>query len=394
LILVHVTTVPQSFGFFRGQISYMKAHGFQVHGVSSPGELLEITAAREHICVHPVELPRRITPWIDLLALKKLYLLCRRLKPTIVHAHTPKGGLIGTIAARMAGVPVVIYGMRGLPFVTASGLKRRVLCWSEYLSCHLAHRIIAVSQSIRHQAIASGFCSPEKIHVLGCGSGNGVAASERFNPDKVPPDLRYRIREQYQIPPDALVLGYVGRIVKDKGIVDLAEAWQILRNSFPHLHLMMVGPIEPQDPVPAEVLHRLEHDPRVHFTGSVMDPIPFYAAMDILTLPTYREGFPNTPLEGAAMQLPIVATCVDGCVEAVVDGVTGILVPPKDSATLAEAVRLLLINPGMRQQFGQAGRERVLCDFVPEKIWQSLLENYYELLQTHTEGVPFKGGID
>ncbi len=280
-------------------------------------------------------------------------------------------------------VPVVVYGLRGLPYVTARGLKRLLLCGSETLACRLAHRVLANSQANRHQAIAMGFCPQDHIYVLASGSSNGVDAKGRFNPQRLPPGTREEIRGKYNIPSDCLVLGYVGRIVRDKGIVELEEAWQLLREEFPSLYLILIGRLEPQDPVSPQVLERLKADPRVRFTGMVSDPALFYAAMDIFTLPTYREGFPNTPLEAAAMQLPVVATKIDGCTEAVADGVTGLLVPPGDAQALAAAIRQLLLDADQRRLMGKAGRRRVLREFRPERIWQALYENYMELLSTN-----------
>ena len=378
--LIHVTTVPETFTFFRGQIGFLREQGFVVKAVSSPGPLLAATAAREQIPVFAVPMHRQITPVADLVSLWQLYRLFQREKPDIVHAHTPKAGLLGTLAARLARVPVVVYGMRGLPFVTAQGLKRQILIFSEKIACALADRVIAVSQANRRTALAAGICPPEKIVVLANGSSNGVDAAGRFQPHRFPPETRTGLRERYQIPGDAVVLGFVGRIVRDKGIVELAQAWQWLRARYPQLYLLLVGPMEPQDPVPETILKDLQADPRVVCTGQCPDPAPFYTAMDILVLPTHREGFPNTPLEAAAMNLPVVATTVDGCVEAVADGVTGILVPPFDSQALAQALERLITSPDLREKMGQAGRERVLAQFQPQMIWQALYDNYQQLL--------------
>ena len=251
---------------------------------------------------------------------------------------------------------------------------------TEILACRAADRVITVSLATKEKAVTEGLCPAEKIEVLGNGSSNGVDAEGRFNPDKFPLEIRFDIRRRYQIPPGAIVLGFVGRLVRDKGIVELTEAWQNLRNQHPDLYLFLVGPIEPQDPIPVDTLERLKNDSRVKFTGSVDDSAPFYAAMDILTLPTYREGFPNTPLEAAAMELPVIITNVDGCVEAVVDNSTGLLVPSKNSQALSEAIEKLLTNPDMRKMMGKAGRQRVLNKFRPEIIWQGLYAQYQELL--------------
>ena len=380
MILIHVTTIPETFNFFRGQIKYLKEQGYEVHGVSSSGDLLIKTGLRESIPIHAINMNRAIDPLKDLLALAKLYRLFKLIKPDIVHAHTPKGGLLGVMAARLARVPVVVYGMRGLRFETAQGWHRKLLSSAEGLSCGLAHRVICNSFSNRERAISLGLCRPGKIRVLAHGSSNGVDAAERFNPARLPLVDKRRVREDLQIPADTLVLGYVGRIVRDKGIVELERAWQLLKDQFANLVLLLVGPAESHDPVPPHVLDSLKKDPRVHWVGFVRETAPYYAAMDLLVLPSHREGFPNTALEAAAMELPVVATRVDGCMEAVCDGITGLLVPPGNSKALAEAISLLLSNPEMRRQMGIAGRRRVIRDFQPEIISEALYKNYMELL--------------
>lgn len=382
MVLIHVTTVPETFGFFRGQIGYLKERGFKIHAVSSPGRLLQEVAQQEGIDCHAIAMPRRIAPVADLAALFKLYRLFHRLKPVIVHGHTPKGGLLAMMAGRLARIKGLVYTMHGLPFVTATGCKKKVLIWSETMSCRLATRVIAVSRANLRTAVAAGICNEKNIIVLSHGSANGVDAEITFNPDRTAPYTRQATRQHLKLPVSAISLGYVGRIVRDKGIVELEQAWQTLKTRFPDLYLLMVGPSEPQDPVPEEVLDRLKKDSRVCFTGMVSDPVPYYAAMDLLALPTYREGFPIVPLEAAAMQLPVVGTRVDGCVEAIVDEVTGLLVPPRDSVELAHAIQALIINPEKRAKMGQAGRARVLRDFRPEVIWQQLYKHYLDILKS------------
>jgi glycosyltransferase involved in cell wall biosynthesis len=383
MLLIHVTTVHNTFYFIYDQIGYVLNRGFEVHGVcSSTHGDREGVAVRENIPMHAIDMTRRINPLADLGALTRLYRLFRKLKPAIVHAHTPKGGLLGVLAARLARVPVVIYGMHGLPFVTANGLKRQLLRWTEALSCRFAHRVMAVSFAIRERALAEGFCPEDKIRVLGLGSASGVDAEARFNPEKLKPGVRDEAREIYHIPESSLVLGFVGRIVQDKGIIELAEAWNLLRTEFPSLYLILVGAIESQDPVPPRILEQLQADPRVRFCGFVQDLVSLYAIMDVLVLPTYREGFPVSILEAAAMRLPVVATAVDGCTEAVVDGTTGLLVPPRDAAELTRAISRLVADPHLRERMGEASRQRVLKDFSPELICQELYGNYMELLSS------------
>ncbi|MBC7174018.1 MAG: glycosyltransferase, partial [Polyangiaceae bacterium] len=178
--LFHVTTVPLSLRFLRGQVAFMKERGYEVHAVSSPGALLESFGDEEGIRVHAVPMSRRVDPTADLVALGRLVALFRRHRPEIVHAHTPKGGLLGILAARIAGVPVRIYHMRGLPVVTATGTRRIVLATTERVSCALASLTLAVSPSLRERAVALNLAPEERIRVLLGGSGNGVDARVRF----------------------------------------------------------------------------------------------------------------------------------------------------------------------------------------------------------------------
>jgi glycosyltransferase involved in cell wall biosynthesis len=384
--VLHITTVPMSLRFLRGQVGYMKARGYEVHALSSPGEELDEFGVHEGIPVHAVEMRREITPFHDLGALRRIVAAVRSVCPDVVHAHTPKGGLLGMMAAWLARVPVRVYHMRGLPLVTATGVRRVLLHWAERVSCALAHQVICVSHSLREVALAEGICSPHKIRVLAGGSGNGVDATGTYDPERWSPEERRAFRERLGIPEAAIVLGFVGRIVRDKGVVELAEAWKSLRASFPQLHLLMVGPFEPQDPIPEEVRAPLEDDPRIHLVGMQRDSAPFYSIMDLLVLPTYREGFPNVPLEAAAMSLPVVTTRIPGCVDAVEEEVTGILVPVQDAARLEEGIRGYLEDPDRRKQHGEAGQRRVLALFRQEVIWGALEEEYRRLLGSRTRG--------
>lgn len=377
--VVHVTTVPMSLAFLRGQAAFMRARGVELAAVSSPGPDLEAFGREEGVPVAAVEMPRRITPLADLAAVRALCTIFRRMRPDVVHAHTPKGGLLAMVAARLCRVPVRIYHMRGLAFMGASGARRRLLQRTERLSCRLAHSVICVSESIRRLAVEEGICPPQRIRVLAGGSGQGVDARGRFDPERLPAGVRRDVRTRFGIPEAATVVGFVGRVVGDKGIVELEAAWHRLREAFPEVHLLLVGPFEPQDPVPADVEARLRRDPCVHLAGMDWNTPPFYAAMDVVALPTYREGFPNVPLEAAAMRLPVVATRIPGCVDAVEDGVTGMLVPARDAAALTEALRAYLSDAGLRARHGAAGRARVLRHFSPEVIHEALYAEYVRL---------------
>lgn len=390
--LVHLTTIPASLGFLTGQLAYMADRGVSVTAISSPGTDLERFGLREHVPTYAVPMARRVTPLRDIVAVWRIYRVLRRVRPHIVHAQTPKGGLLGTIAAWLAATPVRVYHIRGLPFTTATGARRLLMRATERVACRLAHSVLCVSHSVRDVAVAEKICPARKIRVLRGGSGNGVDAAGRFSPDRVR-GAREQTRAALGIPQDSRVVGFVGRIVRDKGVTELATAWLPLRDAHPDLHLLVVGHFEAQDPVPEHVAALLRSDPRIHLLGYVTDAVPLYAAMDVVALPTYREGFPNVPLEAAAMSLPVVATRVPGCVDAVVDGVTGTLVPPRDAPALAGAIAAYLGDVEVRRAHGRAGRDRVLREFRQEALWEALFRHYESVLAERLPGWSIRPGI-
>jgi lipopolysaccharide/colanic/teichoic acid biosynthesis glycosyltransferase len=290
------------------------------------------------------------------------------------------------IAASLTGVPLRVYSVHGLPLETATGLKRRLLRWTERVSCLLAHRVLPVSPSLSRRVVEERLCAPGKLRLLGKGTVNGVDATNRFVPGTDQFQAAREFRQKLGIHPESMVIGFVGRIVRDKGVQELAQAWCLLRPEFPEAHLVLAGTFEPQDPVPADIERILRADPRIHLLGHVGPMPPVFAAMDVVALPTFREGFPQVPLEAAAMERPVVGTRVTGCVDAIVDGVTGTLVDAGDARALAAALRRYLLDPGLRQTHGRAARMRILRDFRPESLCQAMEDQYRSGLGTGSGG--------
>lgn len=379
-VLAHVTTVPVTLNFFRGQVADLKAEGFEIHAISSPGPLLDEFGRLGQTSVHAVRMHRKITPLRDVVSVVRLCRALRRIRPDIVHGHTPKAGLLAMLAATATGVPVRVYTLHGLPFLTCGGLRRLLLMGSDWVACRLAHQVYSVSRSVRDVAVTYRLCAEEHIKVLRDGTACGIDAFGRFDPATIGEELPEAVRRRHGIPSAAPLIGFVGRIAREKGVAELIAAWSVLREEFPTLRLVVVGAIESHNPPPEVVAETLRNDPRVHHVSQVAETAPYYAAMDVLVLPTYREGFSTVAMEAASMSRPVVATRVPGCVDAVEDGLTGALVAAHDPSAIADAVRTYLRDPALRREHGRQGRERVVNGFRQDQLSTAISQEYTRLL--------------
>lgn len=375
-----VTAAAQSLcSFLGGHLRLLRESGFENHAVATPDPKLDKFASETGATPHGIPIARPIAPLADLVALWRLVALFLRWRPTLVHAHMPKGGLLGMIAAWLTRVPVRIYTIHGLIYVTRTGWRRKLLRFSERFSCRLAHRVLAVSPSLRELIISEKVCPAAKILVINHGSICGVNA-EVFDPTPGNRAAARTVLRELGIPDDAPVLGFVGRIVYDKGVSVLMDAWRELRDAFPTLHLLLVGEFEDHQPLEASLLRSIEDDPRVHVTGWRDYPAPYVAAMTVMALPSFREGFGLALIEAAAMEVPTVASRIPGCVDAVVENETGLLVDPHDPPALAAAVGRLLENEPLRKRLGEAGRRRALSCFLPLDIYAGHVSEYLRLM--------------
>jgi glycosyltransferase involved in cell wall biosynthesis len=302
--------------------------------------------------LHPVEIKREIAPLSDLLAFISLWKFYQSKQFDAVVTVTPKAGLLGMIAARLAQVPVRVHWFTGQVWATKRGLMRVLLKFMDRLIAACATQTLADSASQRAFLIQEGIVDAGKISVLGEGSISGVD-TDRFRPD---PDARKRIRGELQIPRDAICLLYAGRMRKEKGVLDLVSAFEQLGEEVDHLHLMLVG-IDEED-----LLSECKGN-KLHVVGYTRQTEAYMAAADIICLPSYREGFGSVLLEGAACGLPAVASRIYGVTDAVVENKTGLLHPPQDVAALTDALQRLVLDTDLRLALGKNAYERALGSF-------------------------------
>jgi len=378
--VLYVSTSSLSVRLVRGQLGHLRRAGFEVTVISSPGEELASAYMLEGVQTISMSMAREMSPWQDLLVLWRLWRIMRRFRPSITNVSTPKAGLLGGLAAWLGCVPCRIYTLRGLRYETTTGFKRLGLLLCERIACRCAHRVICVSQSLRQKAVAEGVAKPEQMVVLASGSSNGVEESH-FAPRGERSRYAVHLRRHLGIPLEVPVVGFVGRFTRDKGIPELVKAYSLLRGSHPQLRLLLVGDFEKEDAPPPEVRHSIENDPHIIRLGFVPDTAPYYHVMDVLALPTRREGLPNVVLEAQAAGKAVVAARSTGVMDAMTDGVTGILVPVGNAEALAEGLALLLKDVALAKAMGSAGRERVLREFRQERVWDALLQEYLQLLR-------------
>lgn len=374
--VVYIATVPWSvITLLRGQLRFMREHGFEVTVVCSPGEELETLAASERVEVLTAPMQREIRPFHDIVSLWRLTSILRKLKPDVVNASTPKAGLLGMLAARLVRVPVRVYTLRGLRLETVKGPKRFVLLFAERVCASCASRVVCVSESLRRMALDLGLATAAKTVVLGEGSSNGVEVG-RFTATGELLERSRALRAGLGIPPQAPVIGFVGRLTRDKGIMELLDAYEEVSKEFPEARLLLLGLFEEGDPVPPAYARRLKAHPGVVLAGFAPDTAPYFHLMDVLAFPSHREGFPNVVLEAAVAGVPAVGFRTTGVVDAVVDRVTGILVSREDSDALAKALAGLLEDGGLRRRLGAAARSRAAQRFSSGRIWREWLDLY------------------
>ncbi len=367
--LCFVTAVPTTVVAFLNAHIERLADDYEVFVISDfSGD--EPGVSRRATRIH-VSIPREISIGRDVAGMLALLRTFRRHRFDIVHSITPKAGLLSMAAASLGGVPVRVHWFTGQVWVTRHGLARAVLKSADRLLAALATHLLADSPSQRDFLVSERVCSDSRIAVIGDGSICGVDG-RRFRPD---PDARRAVRAELDIPSDAAVVLYVGRLNADKGLREMAQAMLRIDDAFSCLHWLLVGPDEGGMEAHVRGAARAL-GPRLHFPGPTREPERFMAAADLFCVPSYREGFGISALEAAAAGLPSVATRIYGLTDAVEDGETGILVPPRDAPALADAIATLLRDSSRRRTMGGAARDRALRLFSGERIVAGLADFY------------------
>ncbi len=377
--LIRITTIPLSLEkLLEGQLTFMDQY-FEVTAISAEKERLEKYGLDNKVKTFWVEMTREITPLKDLKAVFNLYQYFKKEKPSIVHTHTPKAGIVGMLAAKLAGVPVRLHTVAGLPLMETTGSKRKILNFVEKLTYALATKVYPNSKGLYDIILKERFAPPSKLKVLGKGSSNGIDTSY-FDPSKYSEEFKLKLKQELNIPDANLVFVFIGRLVSEKGINELIKAFSKLHQSNMDCNLLLVGPFEQElDPLKPQTLATIQAHPGIISVGYQQDVRPYLAISDVLTFPSYREGFPNVVMQAGAMNLPSIVTDINGCNEIISEGKNGLIIPVKDENALHSSMLNLLKNEDLRLSLASKARPEITSNYERKEFWKILLNEYNEL---------------
>ena len=374
--IIRATTIPKSLDVFCRGLLKKLSEKYEVVALSSPGEEMQAIVEREGVRTITVPMERHISPWKDIVALFRLILVFRQERPTMVHSMTPKAGLLCMVAAWLTRVPVRVHTFTGLVFPTAKGLQRKLLMLTDSITCRCATYIIPEGEGVKRDLLNYGITS-KPLRVLGFGNVMGVDMHIYCRRPEVMEKARL-LRDEHNF-----TFLFVGRIVRDKGINELCDAFDRLSKEFPQVRLLLVGWREDDlDPVSDKTQDLIDSNPSINYVGEIWgdDLLAYYAAADCFVLPSYREGFPNTVLEAGAMGLPSIVTDINGSREIIVENENGMIVPPRDADALFVAMRRMLNDDRRRSYMASNARNMIGCRFEQGFVRQCLFDFYDTIL--------------
>ena len=384
--LIRITTVPMALRYLLpGQMRYMKDHGFDVIMISADGKEREEIMTFEG-CPHLiVPMTRKITPLKDLSCLWQLIKIFRKERPDIVHSHTPKAGLLGMLAAKLAGVKVRIHTVAGMPLMVEKGFKLTLLKQVERLTYGAAGHVWPNSFSLLSYIKANRFTKEKKLKVISKGSSNGINL-QRFNRDVLDQAILEQVKQGINYNPAYTYLLCIGRLVQDKGISELVQAFLQLQQGRADLKLLLVGQFENElDPLPIHIIDSIKNNVAIiHIPWTTQ--VEYYLALaNIFVFPSHREGFPNVLLQAGALKLPVIASSIPGNIDIIDHGKTGLIFPAEDVNAICQQIAFALGNPALMMKYSEKLEEQVKRFFSQENMWQSIHTEYVTLLNKNAE---------
>ena len=348
---------------------------FDVIGISSPGWELDKISEQQGVKTIAIQMSRKPDLYKDILSLYRLTKELKNIAPNIVHTHTPKAGLLGMIAAYLNKVPIRLHTVAGIPWIEYKGFKRKIFMFIELFTYKLSTHIYCNSFQLMDFILCNKLIEKSKISVIGNGSSNGIN-TKYFCPTDELINMSLKLKKDHSLSNEKVLI-FVGRLVKDKGIEELIEAFVTIKLTIPNLKLLLVGPFEPhRDQLTSKTLEIIKSDPDIIVTGYVEDIRPYLCLSHLLVLPSYREGFPNVPMQAGAFGVPSIVTNINGCNEIIIEGVNGILIRPKNSEDLTKSIIKILIDSDFYNRLSMNCRKLIVDRFEQENLWNKILVDY------------------
>jgi len=386
--LLRTTTVGMSLNvLLKGQFRFFQENGFEVTCVSSDSPELIAVGLREGVKIRAVKMTRKISPFYDLISFLRMYRLILENRPDIVHSHTPKAGIVTMLAAKLAGVPVRFHTVAGLPLMETNGLKRLLLKYVEYITYLCSTKVLPNSFGLQDFIIKEGLVARAKTKVIGNGSSNGID-TDFFSVSAISSTTINSLKLKLGICESDFVFIFVGRLVKDKGVNELVEAFLRVIESADYnvrhnLKLLLVGPFEMElDPLSDKTLRCINENKSILLTGYVSDVRSYYAIGDCLVFPSYREGFPNVVLQAGAMGLPAIVSDINGCNEIITDGLNGFVIPSKNVNALVLAMKRISFQYKLKTELGLMARGMIKEQYDQNKFWSLQKSEYLNHLMS------------
>ncbi len=377
--ILHVVNIPFVIPYFLGdQINYFNDNGYEVHIACSQDKNIFYYSQRWNFKFLSLDITRNFSIVKDLKSLIILILYIKNNKIDIVVGHTPKGALLASISSFLNQTRKRIYFRHGLMYETSFGIKRQVLILIEKFTSILVNEVICVSKSVLEKSAELNLSNPNKISIISSGTCNGVDTEFKFNKSKLDKIQIEQTRKKLNVSSDNTIVGFVGRISKDKGINVLVDAWIKLLNTnlYNNITLVLCGPYDSRDPIDVRTRDIIKNEETIIHVGEVENTEYYYNIFDIFVLPSYREGFPTVVLEASSMMLPIITTKSTGCIDSIIENETGIF-SEINSTNISDKIQYYIQNPIISNLHGINGREFVKKNFSQMVIWNNLLQNLY-----------------
>lgn len=371
--IIRAVTASQSIGFFEPMVKDLQERGYEIVSVSSPGESL-IRLREKGVKVIEVPIERRISMFRDLKSLMRMISVFRKEKPFMVHSMTPKAGMLCMLAGWLTRVPRRVHTFTGLVWPTSTGLKRKILMATDWLTCACATHIIPEGRGVMNDL--QSYITKKPMKVLGYGNVRGVDM-EKFSRRQEVEEMAKGIKTE-----GIFTFIFVGRIVGDKGINELVSAFAELHKKYEKTRLLLVGRFEKElDPLKAETLNVIDKHISIESLGHKYgdELLAYYAASDCFVFPSYREGFPNTVMEAGAMGLPSIVTDINGSREIIMDGKNGVIIPSKDVEALYNAMEEMITNSDKTKEYADNAREMIASRFERGFVCKCLYDFYEEI---------------